>query len=191
MRAITVTSFALTILVAAGCSQVSSPTGPTFTRSAAEAAISGASTNGTSATDALPFTGRLDGTFTADDSRFPIVSVSLQAGGHATHLGRFTMTSVHDVDFLTFRSVPGSAAATLVAANGDQLFTTLEGEARPLEQPGVFLIEETYHITGGTGRFTGATGTFVLERTTTPPAPVFGTTEGSFTGTIVLRQGIQ
>jgi hypothetical protein len=187
MHATAITPVVLTIVVATGCS--SSPTGPTSIRSRAETVASAADLDAGSTTDSLPFRGRLDGTFTADDSAFPIVSVSLEAQGHATHMGRFTMTSEHDIDFLTLRSVPGTATATFVAANGDQLFTTISGEARPLDEPGVFFIVETHEISGGTGRFAGAGGTFVLERMSTPPAPIVGTTSGSLEGMISVRPG--
>jgi hypothetical protein len=47
----------------------------------------------------------------------------------------------------------------------------------------VLYIEETATITGGTGRFAGATGSFTAERLYDMVA---GTTIGSFEGTIAL-----
>ena len=40
---------------------------------------------------------------------------------------------------------------------------TVDGQATPVS-PGVLSIVEGYTITGGTGRFADATGTFTLER---------------------------
>jgi hypothetical protein len=47
--------------------------------------------------------------------------------------------------------------------------------------PGVFYIEETATITGGTGRFAGASGSFTVERLFDTVA---GATSGSFDGSI-------
>ena len=67
------------------------------------------------------------------------------------------------------------------AANGDMLFAEFTGHATPTATPGVLYIEETATITGGTGRFAGATGSFTTERWYDTIA---GTTFGSFEGTI-------
>jgi hypothetical protein len=67
------------------------------------------------------------------------------------------------------------------AANGDTLFADFTGQATPTATPGVLYIEETAIITGGTGRFAGATGSFTVERWFDTIA---GTTIGSFEGTI-------
>jgi hypothetical protein len=71
-----------------------------------------------------------------------------------------------------------------VAANGDALVAEFEGVSAPVA-PGFLYIVETATITGGTGRFAGATGTFVCERLYDISA---GTTIGSFKG-IISRPG--
>jgi hypothetical protein len=68
-----------------------------------------------------------------------------------------------------------------VAANGDTLTASFRGKATPTAKPGVLAIVETATITGGTGRFAGATGSFTVVRLFNT---VIGTTAGSFTGTI-------
>jgi hypothetical protein len=102
--------------------------------------------------------------------------------GIATHLGRFTVT--WDV---TVNLSPGpnfgssSGSFQFIAANGDSIFTELLGQGTPTGTPGINHIVEINTITGGTGRFVGATGSFVLERLVDL---MTGITSGSFNGTI-------
>ena len=61
------------------------------------------------------------------------------------------------------RTLTGSYEFT--AANGDTLIADFTGQSGPtLENPRVLLSVETATITGGTGRFAGATGSFTVER---------------------------
>jgi len=77
----------------------------------------------------------------------------------------------------------GTAVGTyqFVAANGDRLTASFSGQATPTLAPGVLAIVETATITGGTGRFAGATGSFSCMRLFNT---VTGKTTGSFAGTI-------
>ena len=126
----------------------------------------------------VPFSGSLQaheaivsqgpGTFVTDGS----------GGGIATHLGRFTVTWKFTVE------VPagtGSGPVRFIAANGDELFMTAVGSSEPTVTPGVFHITEIQIITGGTGRFAGAKGSFTVDRLTDLNT---GFTSGSFHGTI-------
>ena len=70
--------------------------------------------------------------------------------GTATHLGNWTNTG----SFFLEPNLHGYGAIDLVAANGDHLNFTAEGNADPS-----FNVVATYSITGGTGRFAGASGT--------------------------------
>ena len=74
-----------------------------------------------------------------------------------------------------------SRSFVLTAANGDTVTATFVGSSAPTEDPVVFAVFETVTITGGTGRFVGAEGHFVMERLVDLVA---GTTTGSFNGTI-------
>src|SRR5207249_10717841 len=98
--------------------------------------------------------------------------------GNATQLGRFTLDIPHVVDRST-RTAVGTYEFT--AANGDTVFAEFTGIATPTEVPGVLYIEETATITGGTGRFADATGSFTVERLFDTIAL---TTTGSFEGTV-------
>ena len=111
----------------------------------------------------------------------PLLHVDVEATGKATHLGKFTLDIPHVVNPAT-RAAVGTYEFT--AANGDKVYAEFTGLATPTAIPGVLYIEETATITGGTGRFAGATGSFISERWYDTVA---GTTIGSFKGTISKR----
>jgi hypothetical protein len=83
-----------------------------------------------------------------------------EADGVASHLGNVHMTSAHCTP-LTDKLVGGDM--TLVAANGDQLFMDYSGTC-PFDPfsavPGVTVLtcQTELTVTGGTGRFDGASG---------------------------------
>ena len=99
------------------------------------------------------FLGRSRGAVTTIETNAvaQIAHTRVAAQGHATHLGRFTATAVVDVDLVT-----GNAQGpwTLTAANGDQLFLTMAAVPGRAENQGI----GSFQVTGGTGRFAGATG---------------------------------
>ena len=84
--------------------------------------------------------------------------------GHLAHLGRITGT--RDLTF-SLSGVNGfsfTGTGILVAANGDELFTSTVGSGTfgpPIQTT------STNTITGGTGRFAGATGTYTAPSTPT------------------------
>ena len=90
------------------------------------------------------------------------MSLLTEGTGNATHLGRFTVEIAHVVNTVA-RTVTGSYEFT--AANGDTLIADVTGQFGPTaENPRVLLSVETATITGGTGGFAGATGSFTVER---------------------------
>jgi hypothetical protein len=102
-----------------------------------------------------PFKGRVNG-----ETSFPFTALcSTQqetvttATGVVAHLGRTKLTSRHCTQA---GPVITGGHMTLVAANGDQVFLVYDGLAEP--PGGVFEIHGRYEIVGGTGRFSGATG---------------------------------
>ena len=129
----------------------------------------------------LPFKGALAGVETYQVEPPNTLMVNATGTGNATHLGRFTVTYQVEVDL---QAGGGPASIHLVAANGDAIFATGLGHGSPTEDPDVESIVETYTITGGTGRFAGATGSFTVERLVNL---VTGITSGSFDGTIVIH----
>ena len=130
-----------------------------------------------SAGDQVPFRGTMSGTAAITPLDPPIVSVLLQTSGNATQLGRFTLEAPHVVNQATMTAV---GTYVFTAASGATLTATLSGSAS-MVAPGVLAISETATITGGTGRFAGATGSFSTERTFFPAT---GETYGSFQGWI-------
>jgi hypothetical protein len=185
---------AVSLVWLVGCSQPLSPTGPTqvsAVRSSAPATVADATTatiralvNSKPAAQELPFKGRLQGSFTFVPDPPPSTFASVNFGpltGNATHLGRFTLTGPHRVNVAV---TPATATGTFefTAANGDTLTASFTGLGTPTAVPGVASIVETATITGGTGRFAGATGSFIVERTVDL---INLQTTGSFEGTIV------
>lgn len=135
------------------------------------------------ASDQVTFRGRLEGTVTITPLDPPYESVLIEATGNATQLGSFTLEMPHLVN-LALGTGEGSFVFT--AANGDTLTADFTGQAT-LVTPGVVAIHEVAVITGGTGRFAGATGSFIADRTFYPAT---GETIGLFVGTVSTpRQG--
>jgi hypothetical protein len=131
----------------------------------------------------VPFKGSLEGDVTIDPLTPPFVEVDVEADGNATHLGQFTL----DIPHLVNRA-NGTAVGTyeFTAANGDAVFADFTGHSIPTTTPGVLSIVETATITGGTGRFAGASGGFTCERLFDT---ITGTTFGTFEGTISHGKG--
>ncbi|MHB8954088.1 MAG: hypothetical protein ACYC4U_14060 [Pirellulaceae bacterium] len=137
----------------------------------------------TAAGEKVPFKGNLEGVVTRTPVDPPFVFVLVDGTGKANHLGKFTLAIPHVVNPVT-RTAAGTYEFT--ASNGDTLSADFTGASAPTATPGVLSIVETATITGGTGRFNGATGSFTTERLFDTMS---GTTAGSFQGTLRLRGG--
>jgi len=126
----------------------------------------------------VPFRGRFDGIATVTPLTPPFVAVNIEGEGHATRLGHFDVS----IPNVTDRS-NGTAVGTYLftAANGDTLTADFILHFDPANVPGVGSVVVTATITGGTGRFAGATGSFVGDRIADT---VNGIVTESFDGTI-------
>ena len=127
----------------------------------------------------VPFRGRLEGIVASVTPLTPpFVAVTLEGEGHATHLGHFDVSSS-----IVANEADGTAVGTyeFTAANGDTLTADYTESFTPTDVPGVFSDVITATITGGTGRFAGATGSFVSDRVADH---VTGIVSDSFEGTI-------
>ena len=129
------------------------------------------------AAEQVPFKGSLQGLDIGTPGNPPYMSVQVTATGNATRLGLFTYTELDTVDTSTRI---GTGTFVFTAANGDTVFGTISGQAT-FTPPNVLTIEENAIITGGTGRFAEATGTFTATRLKNT---VTNVTTASFTGTI-------
>jgi hypothetical protein len=87
--------------------------------------------------------------------------LSLTGMGRASHLGRYTWASTECFNFTTLVTVDGRF--TLTAANGDALTGTYSGGATVVG--GIATFEDQAVVTGGTGRFAGASGNLVVRGT--------------------------
>jgi len=164
-----------------GCSQPITPTSPS---SLASASLSVGSSEAKAPDTAVrsndqevPFKGRLEGAAVITPGTPPFLSVALEGSGNATHLGHFTVEIPHVVN-TTNRTSTGTYEFT--AANGDTLTASFTGQAT-LMAPGILSVVETARITGGTGRFADATGSFTVERVFNQATAL---TTGSFEGTV-------
>ena len=133
----------------------------------------------------LPFRGKLE----AQETSAPTTGgrlVHLEGSGTATRLGRFTVIADFrlQVPSLRVEDTPESPATIrFVAANGDLLDGRFTGQG-VLSGTTVTIIERVT-IVGGTGRFAGATGSFVQTRTLSRPT---GRSTATFEGAISLAR---
>ena len=132
------------------------------------------------AAEQVPFKGTWSGsTISATPVDQNVVLVVSSGSGQTTHLGTMVMTSPHFTYLDTF-AVEGTQVFT--AANGDVLNATISGQFVPnadgnLEATLIGL------ITGGTGRFEGASGSYEFRIIARPAAFGFDST-ATFNGTI-------
>jgi hypothetical protein len=142
----------------------------------------GATARATANASALPFHGTVDSAshVAVYDFGTNTAFIHLVGAGTATHLGRYTLVTDYELSLLT---LAGSERMTLTAANGDVL--TAEGTAQgaPSEDGQSVSSLESLTITGGTGRFAGATGSFILRQVN---IAADRNSSGSFDGTISL-----
>jgi hypothetical protein len=84
----------------------------------------------------------------------PLAIVTSTGAGLATHLGVFSARSIEEV--VNLATGVGDAVHEFTAANGDKLVMDFHLQATP--SPTGFTITGVWEITGGTGRFEGASG---------------------------------
>jgi hypothetical protein len=126
----------------------------------------------------VPFKGSLQGYQIVTPIDAQHIFVHGIGTGNATQLGSFTVDIPHIVDLTTGI---GLGIFTFTAANGDTLTAGFTGQGTPTTDPVVFTIVETATITGGTGRFANATGSFIVTRSFSFATNLFS---GSIEGTI-------
>jgi hypothetical protein len=109
-----------------------------------------------------PFSAALSGSATTTGCGFLTICLAGTDQGIATHLGFATLTSTATVQITSTPCDGGGVltnfmeTATLTAANGDTL--TLSGSGTACVVAGHAIATAELTVTGGTGRFAGATG---------------------------------
>jgi hypothetical protein len=126
----------------------------------------------------VPFKGTIQGHDVDTGFSPTTVTVATSGTGIGTLVGQFSFTQEVTVNLV---NGTGTGSAHFVAANGDSIYTTIAGSGGPTDTPGVLTITEIHTITGGTGRFAGAQGSFTVERLA---SAVTFFTSGSFHGSI-------
>jgi hypothetical protein len=144
---------------------------------AAATALAQVNSGGTS-----EFSGSLVGNFSTTAPQ-PLLTLSDSVSGNATGLGTVTGSFTVTIDFnhpIAAGFVLVSKTGSLVAANGDKINLAMVGtfNVNTLDVHYVFV------VTGGTGRFAGATGNGTWD---VPPPSAFDPNTGSGSGTESLR----
>lgn len=103
------------------------------------------------------------------------VIIDVTGSGHAAQLGDYGSHYHECLDPATGAVTGGTF--TLTAANGDEVFGTFSGQAVPTDTPNVIKFDDPGVITGGTGRFEGAGGSFA-------GSGLANMATGEYTGTI-------
>jgi len=126
----------------------------------------------------VPFKGAFSGQDTVSPGPSATELLDTAARGTGTHLGQFSLAQVLTVNVANHTA---TGSARWIAANGDYIDTTVVSAAEPSDVPELLKVTEINTITGGTGRFTGAQGSFTVDRLHNL---VTSATFGSFHGTV-------
>jgi hypothetical protein len=126
--------------------------------------------------------GRLTGNFSTTAPP-PLLTLADSVSGNAEGLGMVTGNFIVTIDFnhpVADGFVLVSKTGSLVAANGDKINLAMVGTFNVT----TFDVHYVFLVTGGTGRFAGATGNGTWD---VPPPTTFDPTTGSGSGTEIFR----
>jgi hypothetical protein len=160
------------------------------------------------ASDPKPFDGTFDGELTffapfspgssptcnanfSGDPSAPgaVVTVVDSANGRFSGMGVVTLESTTCVDP---NSPYSQGHGVIIASNGDRVFIDFDNLAAPdPDNPGGLILTGGQWVTGGTGRFEGATGTQTCSITLSFTSPTTGVVQGTCTGTIQVDEDAQ
>jgi hypothetical protein len=133
------------------------------------------------AAHSTPFNGSGTGTFT-DTSP---TTVLITGSGYYDHLG---FTTLRFPSTITGTAACGGFTATeqdnYAGASGDSVYLTVHDTICPTSTPGSFQLTGAFVITGGTGRFTDASGSGTVSAAVTFTSATSGTFAGTQSGTI-------
>ena len=97
----------------------------------------------------------------------PVLQTRITGTWNVSQLGKSSFVALSTLNFTTQPPFILAGTATFTAANGDEIYTSFTGTSTPAEQ-GMLNVVMTHTITGGTGRFQNATGSFVGNTTAFP-----------------------
>lgn len=100
----------------------------------------------------------------------PFLQLRITGEGYSSHLGKGTFVAISTLNLTTPPPFRLSGTATFYAANGDAFYTTFTGTSTPIGG-GISNVIVNHNITGGTGRFEEASGSFVGTAVTNPSLP--------------------
>jgi hypothetical protein len=109
-------------------------------------------------------------------------AATYESSGHLSHFGKVTGRGVQTITLTGPNTISFSGSGLIIAADGDQLFATISGTAT-LSSNGAAIATTLNTITGGTGRFAGATGTLTVTSRSTLVSSVGSTESFDFTST--------
>jgi hypothetical protein len=128
----------------------------------------------------VPFNARFSGEFTSEFVPPSFLRVLVTASGNATHLG--ATSAVTTDELINLEDGSGTATFTLTGANEDTVVVATTFQTSVF--PGGFTAAGDYTVIGGTGRFSGATGTGLAAASGVFTGPTTGAGSLAFTGTI-------
>jgi len=156
----------LVALSFAGCSKVDPLEGTPSSRLAAPDVADGLM----AAKHAVPLHGRFMTVATPQASQPGQLQLQITGTGEVSHLGKAQFLDHATVDFTSGPPFQAAGTSTVTAANGDQYFTSFTVIITPRPGSTKSDVRLRHTITGGTGRFNGATGSYtgadVLDTTT-------------------------
>jgi len=121
------------------------------------------------ATPAKPFKGEYTTTVQVLSGP-PQLRQRITGNGHATHLGESSFVANNTIYITPPPPFQAAGTTVFVADNGDEFYTSFTGTSTPGPN-GTSTVVVHHTITGGTGRFSDATGTFTGNTIANPALP--------------------
>ena len=140
------------------------------------------------------FSAKIDSSNTAHFCGPTLLCIDAVGTASIPYLGNSIAVYQGTLDFSTIDPTtgcgPNPGTFTITAANGDRLVLTLEGiHCQSTPEAPLGLTSGRYTVTGGTGRFKGATGGGVFTDMQTSSNPDFsGTDTSEFEGVLKLKE---
>jgi hypothetical protein len=127
--------------------------------------------------DARPLEGTSTGTNTVN---LQTLAGTYESSGHLSHFGMVTGHGVQQITVTGPNTISLTGSGVTMAANGDELFATTSGTGTITPTAAVTTLNT---ITGGTGRFADARGTFTVTSVSKPISTVGSIETFAFTST--------